>query len=358
MRKRLIFTGVLWCVLLAVVLWLLNALFMPKYMSEIPEGALIAEYYNETADHDVVFIGDCEVYENFSPDVLWREYGITSYIRGSAQQLIWQSYYLMEETLKYETPKVMVFNVLSMQYGEPQSEAYNRLNLDGMRLSPQKLAAVEASMTEEESMLSYLFPLLRYHTRWSELTAEDVKYMFHRDPVSDSGYLMNVEVRPAENVPEGAPLSDYQFAEVCYDYLDKMVELCENHGVELVLIKAPSLYPYWYDEWEAQVEDFARERGLPYLNFLELAEEIGIDYQTDTYDAGLHMNLSGAEKLSRWLGNYLTEELGLTDRRDDPELQAIWAEKIAAYEADAQAQYEYYGMTEADSRPTDAGEGI
>ena len=42
----------------------------------------------------------------------------------------------------------------------------------------------------------------------------------------------------------------------------------------------------------------------------------------------------------------------------DPELQAIWAEKIAAYEADAQAQYEYYGMTEADSRPTDAGEGI
>ena len=46
MRKRLIFTGILWCVLLAVVLWLLNALFMPKYMSEIPEGALIAEYYD------------------------------------------------------------------------------------------------------------------------------------------------------------------------------------------------------------------------------------------------------------------------------------------------------------------------
>ena len=91
MKKKLIFTGVLWCVILAVALWLLNALFMPKYMSEIPEGALIAEYYNETADHDVVFIGDCEVYENFSPDTLWQEYGITSYIRGSAQQLIWQS---------------------------------------------------------------------------------------------------------------------------------------------------------------------------------------------------------------------------------------------------------------------------
>ena len=61
MKKKRIFTGVLWCVILAVALWLLNALFMPKYMSEIPEGALIAEYYKETADHDVVFIGDCEI---------------------------------------------------------------------------------------------------------------------------------------------------------------------------------------------------------------------------------------------------------------------------------------------------------
>lgn len=338
MKKKRIFTGVLWCVILAVALWLLNALFMPKYMSEIPEGALIAEYYKETADHDVVFIGDCEVYENFSPDTLWQEYGITSYIRGSAQQLIWQSYYLMEETLQYETPKVIVFNVLSMQYGEPQSEAYNRLNLDGMRLSPQKLAAVDASMTEEESMLSYLFPLLRYHARWNELKAEDVQYLFHRDPVSDSGYLMNVEVRPAENVPEGKPLADYQFADICYEYLDRMVELCEAHGVELVLVKAPSLYPYWYDEWEEQMEDYAAAHDLQYVNCLEIIDEAGLDFNTDTYDHGLHLNLYGAEKLSHWFGAWLTEHCPqVEDRRGQELYETIWTEKSEAY---AQRQVE------------------
>ena len=67
---------------------------MPKYVDDVIEGALIAEYYEEDKEHDVIFIGDCEVYENFSPAVLWQEYGIHSYIRGSAQQLIWQSYYL------------------------------------------------------------------------------------------------------------------------------------------------------------------------------------------------------------------------------------------------------------------------
>ena len=41
----------------------------------IVEGAMIAEYYDEEKDHDVVFIGDCEIYENFSPITLWEEYG-------------------------------------------------------------------------------------------------------------------------------------------------------------------------------------------------------------------------------------------------------------------------------------------
>ncbi len=332
MKKKL-FIGILWCVILALVLWLLNALFMPKYMSDIPEGALIAEYYEEKADHDVIFIGDCEVYENFSPDVLWNEYGITSFIRGSAQQLIWQSYYLMEETLKYETPKVMVFNVLSMKYGEPQNEAYNRLNLDGMKFSLSKLKAVQASMTEEETMLSYLFPLLRYHTRWSELTGEDFTYLFHRDILSDSGYLMNVEVRPAANVPKGKPLADYQFSDVCYEYLDKMVELCEKHGVQLVLMKAPSLYPYWYDQWEVQMEEYAEQHGVSYINFLELTEEMGIDFNTDTYDSGLHLNLYGAEKMSHWFGQWLTEHTAVEDRRGQAPYAEIWAEKSADYAA-------------------------
>lgn len=331
--RRNLFTGVLWGLILVLCLSVLNALFLPKYMSEIPEGALIAEYYKETADHDVVFVGDCEVYENLSPDVLWNEYGITSFIRGSAQQLIWQSYYLMEETLKTEKPKVMVFNVLSMKYAEPQNEAYNRLNLDGMKLSPSKLRAVQASMTEEESMLSYLFPLLRYHSRWNELSSEDFRYLFHRDILSDSGYLMNVQVRPAVNVPAGKPLPDYRFSDVCYGYLDKMVQLCRENGVQLVLMKAPSLYPYWYDQWEAQIEEYAAGNGLLYVNFLELTEEMGIDFDTDTYDSGLHLNLYGAEKMSRWFGRWLTENTAVEDRRGQEPYTQVWNEKSAAYAA-------------------------
>lgn len=323
---------------------LLQRLLTPKYTDGIIEGALIAEYYEEEKDHDVIFIGDCEVYENFSPAVLWEDYGINSYIRGSAQQLIWQSYYLLEDTLRYETPKVVVFNVLSMQYDRPQKEAYNRMTLEGMRWSASKVKSIYASMTSKESFEDYLFPILRYHSRWSDLKQSDLENMFRVPAVSHNGYYMRVDVKAAGSIPDPVPLADYRFGENAYSYLDKITRLCQEKGIQLILIKAPSLYPHWYDQWEAQMEEYAGEHGLLYLNFLECIEEAGLDFDTDTYDGGLHLNLSGAEKLSRYFGRILTEETAVTDRRGEPGLAGIWAEKLAAYEEDKERQSIRYGI--------------
>ena len=324
------------CIILTAVLLLglAQALLQPKYMTVSKEGALIAEYYNESnLSHDVLFIGDCEVYEGFTPPTLWEEYGITSYIRGSAQQLAWHSYYLLEEMLTYETPKVVVFNVLALKYGEPQSEAYNRLNLDGMKLSASKLRAILASMTEEESFASYLFPLLRFHSRWKELSAEDFRYWFHRDTVSHNGYLMQTEIRGGRSEITPVPLTDPSLPKASMEYLEKMRALCEEKGVTFVLIKAPTndWKYHWYDEWDAQIQDYAQQHRLHYYNFIPLCEEIGIDWSTDTYDVGAHLNVYGAEKLTSYFGAILATELGLESRKSDAELSAIWAEKLTAY---------------------------
>lgn len=345
-RKKVCLKVILTALVVLIGLFLLQRLLMPKYVDGVVEGAFVAEYYKEEKDFDAIFIGDCEVYENFSPVTLWKNYGINSYIRGSAEQYIWQSYYLLEDTLRYETPDVVVFNVQALQFNESQSEAYNRMTLEGMKWSTSKIKAILASMKPEEQFLDYVFPILRYHTRWSELTKTDVQYMFKKKPVSHNGYYMRVDVKPAENVPEGKILKDYSFGENAWKYLDKITALCEEEGIRLVLIKAPSLYPHWYDEWEAQVEEYAAKHELLYINFLEHIDEIGIDYNTDTYDAGLHMNLAGAEKCSLYLGEILSEELGLPDRRSEEHLKEVWSMKIEAYEAEKQAQYEYYGIEE------------
>ncbi|MBQ4273580.1 MAG: SGNH/GDSL hydrolase family protein, partial [Clostridia bacterium] len=65
MKKTLILCT---CILLVTVLCLgfVQMLVTPKYMTDTLDGALIGEYYREKTPHDVVFIGDCEVYECFT----------------------------------------------------------------------------------------------------------------------------------------------------------------------------------------------------------------------------------------------------------------------------------------------------
>lgn len=328
-------------ILVGMLLHICSLILRPKYMSEPLEGALISEYYSEAEqnrEHQVVFIGDCEVYESFVPPVLWEKYGITSYIRGSAQQLIWQSYYLLEETFKYESPSVVVYNVLAMKYGEPQKEEYNRMTLDGMKNSAIKHRAVLASMTDGESIASYYFPLLRYHSRWKELTADDFRYMFEKDTVSHNGYLMQTNIKAmeksfeeqreeAENV-----IYDPKLPDISFDYLDKMKALCEEHGARLVLIKSPtnSAKYWWYDEWDKQISDYADKNGLDYYNFI-YDDSIGIDWQTDTYDRGLHLNVYGAEKLTEYFGKLLQTKYELESRASDGDVSEYWTEKVKEY---------------------------
>lgn len=298
----------------------LNRLFQPKYAETLVEGSMISQYYGESKDHEVIFIGDCEVYANFSPMVMYEESGIKAYVRGSSQQLIWQSYYILEETLKYEKPKVVVFNVNSMRYGKNSSavsEAYNRLMIDNMKWSKTKVDLIKASMTEEESFISYVFPILRYHSRFDELTKEDFEYLFKNKINTYNGFLVNKNIKPVTNLPTKRPLANYEFNSECYEYLQKITDLCKNNNIELILIKAPSVYPYWYDEYNTQIEQFALKNNLDFYNFLDNAEEIGIDYNKDTYDGGLHLNLTGATKLSKYFAKILKENYNLTDYTGD-----------------------------------------
>lgn len=345
MKKRVIINIAAIC-FLVLFLVVLQELLMPKYVSEIHEGNLVAEYYDEVKEHDVIFIGDCEVFSNISPVTLWENYGITSYIRGSAQQLVWQSYYLLEETLAYEKPDAVVFNVLAMKYDEPQKEAYNRLTLDRMKWSKSKIGAIKASMMKDEEFMTYMFPILRYHTRWSELSGEDLRYLFNREKLSHNGYLMRIDTKPVTVIPEGRKLGNYQFGSNSYHYLDKMTKLCKDNGIELILIKSPSVYPYWYGEWDEQMVQYAKDNGLTYINFLNLTDDMGMDYSKDTYDGGLHLNLSGAEKFTDYFGGMLSNTYGLEDHRNDPELAEIWQEKIDFYDAmkeDQERELKKYG---------------
>lgn len=417
------FVFIISAAVLIASLAVLTRLVQPKYDGgEFPlEGNFTSEYYDETTEHDVLMIGDCEVYENFDPIYLWKEYGITSYIRGNAQQLTWQSYYMLEDALKKETPKVVIYNVQALTHAKPEKEEYNRMTLDGMKWSKTKWDAVNASMCKDERFIDYLFPLLRYHSRITDLGDEDFTYFTTPRKVTCNGYYMRIDTLPAseggfdttewieelypgqidesedeegdesktdeelyaedksfgeiddpwadievdededtEETDDEEDVADDQtdeeddqiddegkkFGDRPMKYLEMIRTLCESKGIQLILIKAPSLSPRWYDSEEEQVVNYANEHNLPYINFYKLIKETGIDYETDTYDGGLHMNYSGASKLSKWLGKELKEKYGINDHRADKKLAGVYREKVEWQQKiiDAQkAELDLYG---------------
>jgi len=329
MMKKFVKTIIILTVFILIFIFL-NRLFQPKYATSLVEGSMIAEYYDEPKNHEVVFIGDCEVYANFSPMVMYEEEGIKAYVRGSSQQMVWQSYYILKETLTYETPKVVVFNVNSMRYGKDSkevSESYNRLTIDNMKWSKEKVEIIKESMTEEESFLSYVFPLLRYHSRYDKLTSEDFEYLFKNKKVTHNGFLINKNIKGVQNLPIKRRLVNDKFNDECYEFLDKITKICEENKIKLVLIKAPSVYPYWYEEYNEQIKEYAEKNNIDFYNLVEEAENIGLDYSLDTYDGGLHLNLQGATKLSKYFSKILKEKYQLTDYRGDK----VYDEKLVEY---------------------------
>lgn len=288
-----------------------------KYINLYKEGSFISDYYKEKNSHDVIFLGDCEAYTSFSPITIYNETGITSFVRGNSRQLIGQSYYVLLETLHYEIPKVVVLSVGSMQYDKQIKEEYNRLMLDKMKWSMDKYNLIKYSMMDNENILSYFFPLLRYHSRIAELTIDDIDYLFKDEIVSHNGFLINVDVKPLTVLPSKKVLDNYNFSEDNIYYLDKIVKLCKDNNITLILEKSPTLYPYWYPEYNDFIVNYAKEHNLDYYNFIDLKDNIGIDYNLDTYDAGVHLNLSGAEKFSKYFANILKEKYDLQEHLEE-----------------------------------------
>ncbi len=337
MRKRRITAVFLSIMLTLSLLFFASRILEPKYTGDACEGNLIGEYYLEAdkgREHQVIFVGDCEAYESFIPPVLWQEYGITSYVRGSPAQSVAQSYYLLCEMLKYEKPLAVVFSVYAMSHDRVEREAYNRITLDSMRFSAEKLSAVKESMTEGESLASYFFPILRFHDRIFEIGEDDIKYIFSRPRVSHNGYLMKKGIVPSDDSAEkGDGIADRPIPDKSFIYLDKIFEKCRSAGTELILVKAPTdSWRYeWYDEWDEEIEEYAADRGMSYYNLIQDRDLIGIDESCDSYDGGLHLNVLGAEKTTRYFGELLSKDHGIPSLWEDVSTEKIWSEKLNIY---------------------------
>lgn len=271
---------------------------------------------------DVLFFGSSHAASGFNPQEIYNNYGIRSYNLGCEQQNILVSYYWLKEALKYQRPKVVILDTYMLfEYNHVEAlntaESCTRMAMDAMKWSKVKYEAIKAICDNDDQQIfnSYFFKNIRFHTRWTNLTEQDFTFNNMEEhyelkgyaPLNSRGINVKLDYQPYSDFDTtvyGTPVP------LMNDYLDKMVKLCEENDIQLLLVKTPTTE--WNTEKHNYVNKYADKNGIGFVDFntKETYEACNFIFAEDMNDNG-HSNIWGSEKISLYMAKMLYESYGI-----------------------------------------------
>ena len=295
------------------------------------------EAFEEEEQIDILFAGASNVYAAVSPALVWNKAGMTSFNLGTSYTTTMQHYYQLKYAFTVHHPKLVVLDITGLQlFRDPTDQgeaAYQKvfatLPNHSIRLEMLKDMCARFEGVDPEM---YLFPLLRYHDRWEELTESD----FDHSVISQlyrpfrKGCYTSSEVEPFE--PSDLIVNKTQpVQEMNMEFLEKIWELCRDNGAELMLLNSPNMRVN--QDTLVQAQAFADERGLNYLYFesAEAIEALGIRVEEHFYNKN-HLNIWGQMIFSDYITDYLCEHYTFESHEADSALCASWDETYREYQ--------------------------
>lgn len=332
MHTRHILSAAAFLVVLLLLLAGLNRVFEYKGSRE-----KLTPFFERAGQLDVLFFGDSHACSALYPMELWADYGIASYNLSNYNLTIPISYWVMRNALRVCQPEVVVLDVNQVweQAKLCASSSDMHTALDGFPLSRTKLEAIfdltdDPLFTDDKGHRyqdlrpEFIFPLIKYHTRWNDLSMQDLKPLYNQE----LGGERNIAVAlPAAYEITGAAADEQGFG---FLYLRRFIKDCQSQGIRVLLTNLPYPCPNNNEEqlYTNAVVNTAEEYGVEYLDFVYMDQIV--DYSTDCYDFASHLNPSGAWKVTDFIGQHLSETYGLPDHRGEA-AYASWASEYAAY---------------------------
>lgn len=270
---------------------------------------------NEPEDSiDVLILGDSESFTSISPYRLWEKQNITSYVCGQTGQHIIEAYNMLKNAYQSQNPKLVILET---------NELFTCAGL------------VEESRLALTKMGERRLPVFYYHNRWKDLTGSDRPVVMMADEKSYKGFEIRKGCKPYHG---GKYMKESELTQSISPsvglYLSMIKKLCDDHGSKLLLLGVPSP-KNWNCSKHKGVEQYAQKNGIPFLDMNELTEELSLDWNKDSYDQGDHLNLYGAEKITDYLGNYISKhyEFLKKDASDmDSDHRACWNRGLREYQ--------------------------
>lgn len=299
-------------------------------------GSTWAQYLCEPDDSiDVLFLGSSYAYCDWNPEIMYSAGGLTGYVMAGSEQTPSITYWYLRQALKTQSPQAVVMEGTSFFFEMYQN--YTQINLGYMPRGINRARAI-FDAAEPDKRLGLFFDLYFYHDRWKELSGEDITKCFTPARAdANKGYTRVDKTCDLSNGPYlREPSADKSAYAKHLDAFSKIAQLCRDENIKLIVTINPT-YSRCAPEVYAQLaSDLAAID--PEAEFADLSNsfaEIGLDPETDMYDAG-HLNFSGACKFSEWMGQFLLDR-GCTPREQSAENRAAWDDG-AQYWADLREQ--------------------
>jgi len=296
-----------------------------QYESEMEPDITMKEFYALDRDTvQMIVVGTSHNAMGYSPMECYKQTQITSFSLSTAKQPIELSYYLVEESLKTQSPEVVVCDVANLFYKESDiTQAAFRYVLDSMpfSLTKVKLASCYANYNPNEykifSIGEAISPIFYYHNRWKELKEEDFDYVTKAMPhlkgqvlrinMKDMKYDLAKQDKKLAEAIKSDPSAAPEVNDKNLSYLLKLKELCDKNDINLLLTITPT--KKWNSTKRKIIEEISEKYDLDFLD-MNLADGELVDYSHNMAD-GNHTNASGAQKTTMYLCDYVMSNYGV-----------------------------------------------
>lgn len=298
-----------------------------------------AGFYAEPKDTiDVMMYGASPIGVTFVPGLMWKETGITSYSLSSNSQNPAATKYLIDETLKYQHPQLIVIEprmFLTDPVQMSEDKAHIREVADNLKYSPVRLKLLNALLSEDDNKLEYYVDIIKYHSniRLLFMRSELAKFDFTQECRS-KGYSYHTEVngehRDDEADTEGTIPIPAENEEVLVDLLD----YCKQHDLDVLFVTTPRIIDSEYEKQMNYIQNIVEAKGYDFINMNRHLDDIGFDFEKHFYNA-THINVLGAYVCTQYLAGYIQDRYDIvsTDKLpNEGSWEQAYEDYISVYE--------------------------
>ncbi len=296
-------------------------------------------YIKEKHPVDIIFIGTSHVRNAIYPMELWNKYGIISYDVSGNGNTIPVIYWLLINTFDYKKPKLVVLDIYNFAPNNKISNEPHQLHsaFDFLPLSKNKIKAIfdlvdentNAIKKDEINNFRYelLFPFIIYHSRWNNLSSED--FLSYKHSETKGSELTSRVVKFDYRIQD---YDEHKYDELAKKYIIRIIESCKNNNIDIMLINTGFNATPTVKMFSDSIPEIAKKYNIDYIDFTNMNI---INFDTDVSTAGInvHLNFSGAQKMTDYLGNYINNKYNFENKKEN-KIYLDWEKDFQIYKND------------------------